>query len=53
MASIAGVSLDEIKHLVPEEVAPKYETPLSKCPDYRPWRPQVLANIETIYASVS
>jgi cyclase len=49
----AGVSLDEIKRLVPEEVAVKYEAPLSKYPDYRPWRRQVLANIERVYAAVS
>jgi hypothetical protein len=47
------VTLDEIKRLVPEEVAPRYEKPLSKYPDYRPWQPQVLANIEKVYASVS
>jgi cyclase len=49
----AGVTLDEIKRLVPEEVASKYEAPLSKYPDYRPWRRQVLANIERVYAAVS
>jgi cyclase len=48
-----GASLDEIKRLVPEEVAAKYEAPLSKYPDYRPWRQQVLANIERVYAAVS
>ena len=49
----AGVTLDEIKRLVPEEVAPQYERPFSKYPDYRPWRQQVLANIERVYAAVS
>jgi cyclase len=49
----AGVSFDEIKRLVPEEVAPTYEKPLSQFPDYRPWRRQVLGNIERVYAAVS
>jgi glyoxylase-like metal-dependent hydrolase (beta-lactamase superfamily II) len=49
----AGVSLDESKRLVPEELAPTYEKPLSKYPDYRPWRQQVLGNIERVYAAVS
>jgi cyclase len=49
----AGVSLDEIKRLVPEEVAPTYEKPLSQFPDYRPWRQQVMGNIERVYAAVS
>jgi cyclase len=48
-----GMSLDEMKRLVPEEVAPRYEEPLSRYPDYRPWRTQVLANIERVYAAVS
>jgi cyclase len=48
----AGVSLEEIKRLATEEVAPTYEKPFSKYPDYRPWRQQVLANIERIYASI-
>jgi glyoxylase-like metal-dependent hydrolase (beta-lactamase superfamily II) len=49
----AGVSFDEIKRLAPEEVAPTYEKPLSQFPDYRPWRRQVLGNIERVYAAVS
>jgi cyclase len=49
----AGVSLDEVKQLVPAEVAPTYEKPLSQFPDYRPWRRQVLGNIERIYTAVS
>jgi cyclase len=48
----ARVTLDEIKQLVPEEVAPKYEKAFSKYPDYRPWRQQALANIERVYTSV-
>jgi hypothetical protein len=48
----AGIALDAIKRLVIEEVAPTYEKPFSKYPDYRPWRQQVLANIERVYASV-
>jgi hypothetical protein len=47
------VSLDEIKRLVPEEVAPTYEKPLSQFPDYRPWRRQVPGNIERVYTAVS
>jgi hypothetical protein len=34
------------------EVAPRYEKPFSKYPVYRPWRRQVLVNIERIYAAV-
>jgi hypothetical protein len=34
------------------EVAPRYEKPFSKSPDYRPWRRQVLVNIERICAAV-
>jgi cyclase len=49
----AGAPLDEIKRLVPAEVAPQYEKPLSKYADYRPWRQAVLANIERVYAAVS
>lgn len=49
----AGVSLDDIKRRVPEEMAATYETPLSQASDYRPWRRQVLGNIEHVYAAVS
>ena len=48
----AGISLDEIKRRVPEEMAATYETPLSQFSDYRPWRRQVLGNIEHVYAAV-
>jgi cyclase len=48
----AGISLDEIKRRVPEEMAATYETPLSQFSDYRPWRHQVLGNIEHVYAAV-
>jgi hypothetical protein len=51
--TVAGVPLAEIKRLAPDEIAPRYETPLSKYSDYRPWRSQVLANIDRIFASVS
>ncbi len=49
----AGVPLDEAKRLVPEELSPTCEKPFSQYPDYRPWRRQVLGNIERVYASVS
>jgi cyclase len=49
----AGVSLDDMKRRVPEELAPTYETPFSRFPDYRPWRRQVLGNIEHVYEAVS
>jgi glyoxylase-like metal-dependent hydrolase (beta-lactamase superfamily II) len=49
----AGVCLDEIKRVVPKEIAPVYEQPLSQYPDYRPWNRQVMGNIERVYASVS
>jgi glyoxylase-like metal-dependent hydrolase (beta-lactamase superfamily II) len=48
----AGVPLADITRLVPEELAPQYEQPLSKYADYRPWRPSVLASIERVFAAV-
>jgi glyoxylase-like metal-dependent hydrolase (beta-lactamase superfamily II) len=48
----AGVALPDIKRLVPEELAPRYEQALSKYADYRPWRPSVLASIKRVYEAV-
>src|SRR5262245_19006848 len=33
-----GATLDQIKERVPQDLAPKYEKPLSIYGDYRPWR---------------
>ena len=47
----AGATLDQIKERVPDQVAPAYEAALSKYGDYRPWRRQVLLNIDRIHAT--
>ncbi len=46
-----GATLDEIKQRVPARLAPAYEKPFSKYGDYRPWRTQILGNIERIVAT--
>ena len=47
----AGATLDQVKERVPKDLAPKYEGPLSKYGDYRPWRNLILGNIERIYST--
>jgi glyoxylase-like metal-dependent hydrolase (beta-lactamase superfamily II) len=49
----SGASLDAVKERVPAKLAPTYEKPFSAYGDYRPWRTQILGNIERIYAQVS
>jgi glyoxylase-like metal-dependent hydrolase (beta-lactamase superfamily II) len=49
----AGATLDEVKQRVPPRLAPTYEKPFSVYGDYRPWRTQILGNIERIYTMVS
>ena len=48
-----GATLDEVKSRVPARLAPTYEQAFSAYGDYRPWRTQILGNIERIYAMVS
>jgi glyoxylase-like metal-dependent hydrolase (beta-lactamase superfamily II) len=47
-----GATLDEVKQRVPPRLAPVHEKPFSAYGDYRPWRQQVLGNIERIFAMV-
>jgi glyoxylase-like metal-dependent hydrolase (beta-lactamase superfamily II) len=46
-----GATLDEIKQRVPARLAPTYEAPFSTYGDYRPWRTQILGNIERIVST--
>jgi glyoxylase-like metal-dependent hydrolase (beta-lactamase superfamily II) len=48
-----GATLDEVKQRVPARLASTYEKPFSAYGDYRPWRTQILGNIERVYAMVS
>ncbi|MBI3825905.1 MAG: MBL fold metallo-hydrolase [Candidatus Rokubacteria bacterium] len=47
-----GAPLDEVKQRVPAALAPAYEKPFSRYGDYRPWRQQILGNIERTFAQV-
>ena len=47
----AGATLAEIKQRVPARLQPTYERPFSVYGDYRPWRTQILGNIERIVAT--
>jgi hypothetical protein len=38
---------------VPDRLAPAYEQAFSKCGPYRPWRQEILANVERVFATVS
>jgi glyoxylase-like metal-dependent hydrolase (beta-lactamase superfamily II) len=49
----AGATLDEVKQRVPARLAPTYEKPFSVYGDYRPWRTQILGNIERVFPLVS
>jgi glyoxylase-like metal-dependent hydrolase (beta-lactamase superfamily II) len=49
----AGASLQEVLQRVPDQLAPRYEPGFSKYPTYRPWRRQVVGNLERVYAAVS
>lgn len=48
-----GATLDETKPRVIAKLAPVYEKPFSAYGDYRPWRTQILGNIERTFALVS
>jgi len=48
-----GATLDETKQRVIAKLAPVYEKPFSTYGDYRPWRTQILGNIERTFALVS
>jgi glyoxylase-like metal-dependent hydrolase (beta-lactamase superfamily II) len=49
----AGATLDETKTHVLAKLAPVYEKPFSTYGDYRPFRTQILGNIERTFAMVS
>ena len=47
-----GAALDDVKARVIAKLAPVYEKPFSVYGDYRPWRTQILGNIERTFAHV-
>jgi glyoxylase-like metal-dependent hydrolase (beta-lactamase superfamily II) len=49
----AGATLEEAKARIPEKLAPLHEASFSTYAHYRPWRQQILGNIERTYAMVS
>jgi glyoxylase-like metal-dependent hydrolase (beta-lactamase superfamily II) len=49
----AGATLEQARARIPEKLAPLHEAAFSAYSHYRPWRQQILGNIERTYAMVS